>query len=331
MNNKNKLHLYSHFFTNTEKTLFSNNEVTISTFCYQSGVEAVRIIIGKGEFIWLPFLGQQLWDWNIDGKSQKFSGFVQEPSYNKTFLENYGAFLIHCGITGMGNPQVEDSHLHHGELPVAIFQEAWIAFDFENKEYPISLGGTYNRKVPFKEDYMFSVVLGINSNGLSVTSNIDIRNCSHVPLDYMYLSHINFDFHDALSLEYPTYQFDSSHLRIIGNDVYKQKPSLLLTLDEEHEYDPEVVAVLQHKGEEKQFTSKLHKKNGNTYWVTQDTKILDHTVLWMTHTKDRGACGFALPATAGPQGKTAESDYGNMKTLSYNEDVSLQFSFGVSY
>ena len=329
MKNVHKLYLYPYFFTSTEQKLYQDASATITTFLYESGVEAVRITIGKGQFIWLPFLGQQLFDWKVNGKSQKFTGFMDEPSYNKSFLENYGAFLIHCGITAMGNPKIKDSHIQHGELPIAVFDDAWIECNAHDDQHPISLHGTYHWKIPFKGEYIFSVSLAIALDGLSVLSDITIKNCSHTPLEYMYLCHINFDFLHAKSIEYGQYPFNNSRLRIIGDDVYKQDPSKLLTLHDEMVFDPEVVAVLHHEDSTSLFTSKLIRSDGSMCWVTQDTKNLNHTVLWMTHNQDRGACGFALPSTAGPEGKNAESNMKNVRTLCYNEEVTLHFSFGI--
>ena len=330
MKHKNTLHLYPNFFTEVEKNLYHSKACKITTFTYKSGVEALRITIGKGEFVWLPYLGQQLWDWKVEGETIKFSGFMEEPSYHKTFLENYGAFLIHCGVTGMGNPKEGDTHLHHGELPVATFDEAWIEFDVNNTEFPISLCGSYRYKIPFKGHYVCNIKTGIAFDGLSATSQIDIKNNSHSPLEYMYLAHINFAFDDATTIEYHDYPFIPSALRIIGEDEYKNSPTKLLTLDDRIVFDPEVVAILHHKEGKGEFTSTLKKKDGSTCWVTQKLNTLDHTVAWMTHNDDRGACGFALPATAGPEGKTIETKLGNVKTLPHNEEVSLQFSFGIS-
>ena len=76
-------------FSEKEREILASPSFCVSLFRYRTGVEALRIKIGRGEFIWLPYLGQQLWDWSIDGKSLKFEGFIEEPSYGNNFLQNY--------------------------------------------------------------------------------------------------------------------------------------------------------------------------------------------------------------------------------------------------
>jgi hypothetical protein len=48
-----KLHVKKSQFTSIETPLLESDTVQISTFIYRTGVEAVRISIGRGTFIWL--------------------------------------------------------------------------------------------------------------------------------------------------------------------------------------------------------------------------------------------------------------------------------------
>ena len=323
-----KLQLYPNFFNFIERDILNSTHFTLSTFQYSSGVEALRIKIGRGEFVWLPFLGQLIWDWKVDGVSQKFSGFMTEPSYGKNFLENYGAFMIHCGFTGMGNPKPEDQHLHHGELPVSHFDQAWIEFS-DNKDFPIALCGQFNWKVPYKGAYRFSPKVYLAQDGLSTKVEVTAENCAQTPLEYMYLAHINFDFEGAKTIDYLSYPVKADSVRIIGGGKYSKEPEKLLSLNENCIFDPEEVAVLAHQ-ERGKFVSKLFRENGTTHWVSQNRDTLDHTVMWMTHNPDRGACGFALPSTAGPEGKGIETTYNNIKTLKPHEKVIFEYGFGYS-
>ncbi|MGD1831758.1 MAG: hypothetical protein ACPKOP_00280 [Sphaerochaetaceae bacterium] len=326
MNNQAKIFLDPSFFNQSENPLYHSKKLTVSLFRYKSGVEAVRVNIGRGEFVWLPYLGQQVWDWKVDGRSQKFSGFMNEPAYGKTFVENYGAFMIHCGFTGMGNPKADDTHLHHGELPVSRFNQAWLEF-CDDELFPIALCGVFNYKVPFKGEYRFAPKVYLGHDGLSAKVAVDAENVSHTPLEYMYLAHINFDFAGSKTINYGDYQFDAEHVRIIGGGPYAQEPDQLLSLSDEDVFDPEVVAVLSHKTDY-EFISTLRKEDGSSRWVSQQTKGLDHTVMWMTHNADRGANGFALPATAGPEGKNIERALKKVKTLKAKGSVRFEYAFG---
>jgi hypothetical protein len=71
------------------------------------------------------------------------------------------------------------------------------------------------------------------------------------------------------------------------------------------------------------------RENHERVWVATNTNPLDHTVAWLTKTMDRSACGFSLPATAGPRGRTAEFKKGNIKLLEPGNSVRFQFAFGL--
>ncbi len=84
-----RIELRSSMFSSQKQLLAKSKNVSVHTFCYSSGVEGLEINISDVEVIWLPFLGSEIWDWELNGESQKFEGFVTEPSYGKSFLHNY--------------------------------------------------------------------------------------------------------------------------------------------------------------------------------------------------------------------------------------------------
>ncbi|HWP67687.1 MAG TPA: hypothetical protein VN437_00210, partial [Rectinemataceae bacterium] len=205
-------------FTEKEHELLKSSSYSVGTFRYRSGVEAVRIAAGRGEFIWLPYLGQQIWDWIVDGKSRKFEGFVAEPSYGKNFLQNYGGFLLHCGMTAMGNPGANDTHPHHGELPVARFDEAWIEIKQEDGREVLSLGGSLHWHVPFVAEYRCIPSMRIQPDGLSLHAEVRLENPTAGVMEYMYLAHINFPFSGAKTV-LSTTPFDPEHVGI-RNEIF---------------------------------------------------------------------------------------------------------------
>jgi hypothetical protein len=318
-------------FNVTEKILVDTHDFTASTFQYSTGVEALRIKIGHGEFIWLPFLGQSLWSWKVDGVEQKFEGFLEEPSYQaKDFLHNYGAFLINCGITAMGNPSKADTHPHHGELPNAKYCDAWL--EISEGAYPISLCGLFSYHVPFKASYDFSAALRISRNGSSVFIDDSLVNRQKTPLQYMYLSHLNFTMRGARKLVYGVKEFTKANVCVL-NEVIPgiiEDPSLFLKVNEIPLINPELVAIFKNHGKYgKVCTSKMLRDDGTMIWTAINTDGLDHTVVWLTKTPDRLACGFCLPSTAGPRGFLSEEKLGNVKTLEVGESVKFQYVFGL--
>ena len=333
---KNKpiiMKLDPYMFSEKEREILASPSFCVSLFRYRTGVEALRIKIGRGEFIWLPYLGQQLWDWSIDGKSLKFEGFIEEPSYGKNFLQNYGGFLIHCGMTAMGNPGPEDTHLNHGELPIAKFDEAWIEMEPENdSESPVSLCGHIHWKVPFVAEYHCSPSLSISADGLQASMEVLLDNPASKTMEYMYLAHINFAFSGAEKI-LSTVPFDSSHVTIRADGEEKTAalfadPSLIKQIDKKAKYEPELVAILNHRDIASEAGSILLYEDGTARWVRQQKPELDHHVIWITHNEDRGACGFHLPSTAGPTGYSNEKNLGNLKHLPAGCNATLRYDFG---
>lgn len=322
--------LHPSMFAEAEHVLLSSPSCSVTLFRYRSGVEAVKISAGRGEFVWLPFLGQQIWDWKVDGASLKFHGFVEEPSYGKNFLQNYGGFLIHCGMTAMGNPGPKDAHLHHGELPVTRFDEAWIEIGQQDGQETLSLNGRLHWHVPFVAEYRLSPSLRIAPDGLSLHAEVRLENPTRSPLDYMYLAHINFSFAGARQV-LSTIPFDGKHV-VVRNEIAPGMAANLETIkriDRAADYAPELVAIVDGRDStEKTIASALLRDDGSAFWVSQEKQGLDHYVVWMTRTADRGACGFQLPSTAGPRGFEAEKALGNIKRLPAGEAATLRFACG---
>ena len=95
-----RIELYDQMFNEKERSLCQFDAFSITTFRYNSGVAALRIINARGEIIVLPFQGQQIWRANFDGRDLTMRSMFDEPVSTRDYLENYGAFMIHCGITG---------------------------------------------------------------------------------------------------------------------------------------------------------------------------------------------------------------------------------------
>lgn len=325
-----KLWLTPNMFTASERLLLESDEIAIYTFTYESGVEALRIEIGRSEIVWLPFLGQQIWSWKLDGVEQKFEGFVAEPTYYASnFLENYGAFMLHCGITAMGNPSKQDSHLHHGELPLSRFREALV--EVCEGSYPLVLRGTYHHHIPFKATYDFSPSIHISGDGSSMHVQAKLYNKLATPLQYLYLNHLNFSKTNAKSLEYANKDFSPQGVTIIGEAIanIQEDCTAFLDVSKLDNIAPELVAIMKNPPQYgKVCINRMHQKETAVTWMAVDTDSLDHTVAWLSHTPDRSACGFSLPATAGPRGLAEETRLGNVKTLEPGRTITFQFIFG---
>jgi hypothetical protein len=149
-------------------------------------------------------------------------------------------------------------------------------------------------------------------------------------MEYMYLAHINFPFAGAERLR-TTVPFDPKHVDI-RNEIFPglaASPESLKRIDQTAAYEPELVAIV-NAGESAGGTvgSVMAYGDGTAFWVSQGSRELDHYVIWITHSADRGACGFQLPSTAGPRGFEAEKALGNIKRLSPGETVTMRYACG---
>ncbi len=328
---KYTIQLNPDMFSSKENKLFEGNGIQLRTFLYSTGVEAVRITVGRGEYVWLPFYAQQIWSWKIDGIEQKFEGFIEEPRYDaKNFGENYGAFLIHCGLTAMGNPGEKDTHPQHGELPLARYNLAWI--EISDDESPVTLCGTYQHFVPFEAKYLFTPKVKLHKEGKAAVVEGQLKNLQKTALPYMYLNHINFSMHDVQNLQYDISEI-SRETTVVLDEVIpgiKADPRKFLEVSSDVVYDPELVAIIRNDKSRNNgvIVNKAVKKTDSFFWNAIRVAELDHTVVWLTQTPDRSACGFSLPATAGPRGLAEEAAEGNIKTLPAGDSLVFSFGFG---
>ncbi|MBR4881528.1 MAG: DUF4432 domain-containing protein, partial [Clostridia bacterium] len=148
-----KLNLQKNFFTYDKKTLIKHGEFKIKAFRYESGVEALKIKNEKCSFIFTPFKGQQIWHFKVDGEEISMQTEVKEPQNTMTYLKNYGGFLYHCGIISFGAS--DSAHPHHGEIPNAIYDKAYIKCGEDEGGKYIILGGELEHNTAFVRHYKF--------------------------------------------------------------------------------------------------------------------------------------------------------------------------------
>ena len=147
-----RIDLHRSSFESRERRLLETGEFTVSAFRYDSGIEALRVCNARGEIIVLPFKGQQIWRAGFDGRDLTMRSMFDEPVDTQVYLETYGAFMIHCGLAGLGAPGPDDTHPLHGELPNAPFQKAWLVID--EGEGTLVVGGSYRHTVAFSTNYL---------------------------------------------------------------------------------------------------------------------------------------------------------------------------------
>ena len=81
-------------------------------------------------------------------------------------------------------------------------------------------------------------------------------------------------------------------------------------------FDPEVVFFVDYQVDEAGWAHTLQvHPDGSADFISHRPDQLDHGVRWISRTPDQDALGMVLPATAEPEGYTAEKAKGNLKVL----------------
>ena len=185
-----RIDLHRSSFESRERRLLETGELTVSAFRYDSGIEALRVCNARGEIIVLPFKGQQIWRAGFDGRDLTMRSMFDEPVDTQVYLETYGAFMIHCGLAGLGAPGPDDTHPLHGELPNAPFQKAWLVID--EGEGTVAVGGSYQHTVAFSTNYLATAQVAMTAGSALLGVSLAVENLKQTPMEMMYLAHANF-------------------------------------------------------------------------------------------------------------------------------------------
>ncbi len=325
-----KVHLYEPMFGEKERVVLEHPAFTASTFRYDSGVAALRLTNGRGEIKMLPFQGQQIWSAYFDNRELTMKSMFDEPRQTQDYLETYGGFLIHCGVSAMGVPGEKDTHPLHGELPNAPYQQAYLVLGEDERGQYLGLGGRYQHTVAFSTNYMAEPLVKLHADSSLISTSLTVTNLKATPMELMYLAHINFRPVDHAQLLYSAKK-DPEHVRVRKSipshvkpepgyaeflDELSQQPEKHHGLEPDLTFDPEVVFFIDYLADENGWAHTLQvHPNGAADYVRHRPEQLDVGVRWICRTPDQDALGMVDPATAEPEGYGAEKAKGNVKTV----------------
>ena len=328
------LHLTPHMFTERERILLEHASFRVSLFRFPTGVAALRLANDQGEVVMLPFQGQQIWSAQFLGRDLTMRSMFEMPRATRTYLENYGGFLLHCGMAAMGVPSEHDTHPLHGELPNAPFDEAFLALgEDENGPY-VGLGGHYRHTVAFSHNYLAEPLLKLYEGSSIMRLSLDVTNLKQTDMLYMYLAHINFRPVDKGELVYSA-QVDPQSVRVRRSipshvtpgegyvaflEALEHTPERHHVLEPGLQFDPEVVFFIDYLTDADGWAHSLHvHPDGSADYVAHKPEELPKGIRWICRTPDQDALGLVLPATAEPEGFSAERAKGNLRTLAPGE------------
>jgi len=337
------LYLYPHFFTERERPLIQHGALSASAFRFDSGVCALRMSNELGSLVMLPFQGQQIWSAEFGRRELTMVSMFDEPRATRTYLETYGGFLLHCGATAMGVPAKGDTHPLHGELPNAPYQKAYLVFGEDARGPYVGLGGRYQHTVAFSYNYAAQPLVRLYAGSSLFNVSMTITNLKRTEMEWMYLAHINFRPVDNGRLVYSAH-CTPEHVRVRRSIPSHVRPGpgyveFLEELGEHPEkhhvlapdlvFDPELVFTIDYEADEEGWAHSMQvHPDGSADYVRHRPDLLDKGVRWICRTPDQDALGLVLPATAEPEGYSAEKAKGNVKVIPAQSQVHFEMDIG---
>ncbi|MGI6537346.1 MAG: DUF4432 family protein [Caldicoprobacterales bacterium] len=335
------------FFSAKKRIIAEYGNLKATTFLYDSGVHGLLIENEKGYLITLPYQGQQIWDCSFLGRNLTMKSMFSEPVPTTEYLKSYGAFLIHCGVSAIGNPSEHDNHPLHGELPNAKYENVYIQFGEDEKGKFMTLGGKYHHCIAFERNYIAEPQIKVYENTSIIDVSMSIENIKKTDMELMYMMHINFRPIDNSELIY-TADYNPDKVMVYAEmsapeesntealKLYNyinrliKNPELHHILDPELPYDPEIVFIIQYNEDENgdAHTIQLHT-DGYASYVSHKPSQLKYGVRWIARTKDEDAIGIVLPSTAGHRGYTREKELGNVEILPAGKKVTYNVKLGI--
>lgn len=335
--------LYESMFGEREREIITQGTFTATTFKFDSGVAAIRLRNEHGELVVLPFQGQQIWSATMDGRSLGMKSMFDQPYPTTTYLHTYGGFFIHCGATRMGVPGPTDTHPLHGELPNARYQQAWLTLGNDVNGNYIGISGRFRYTVAFQDNYVAIPEIRLYANKRIFTVNLTIENLKQTPMDLMYLAHINFRPVDHAQLitsaantpaQIKVRKSIPSHITPAPGykefiDDLAQNPAPANTLTPGLGFDPEVVFTIKPNSDTSGWAHSMqHLPDGTADYVAHRPEQLPYCIRWISRTPDQDCLGFSMPATAEPEGYSAEKAKGNLQSIAGGQTWRCDFIVG---
>lgn len=328
-------------FQHQEALIAQSRDIAVHGFRYASGVEALRVTTDRAELIVLPFKGQQVWRATFDGRDITMGSMFAEPRQTKNYLETYGAFLIHCGLTAMGVPSAEDDHPLHGELPNADMDDAHLLID--DVDGHVQIVSSYQYTIAFTTNYRASPSIKLKAGESHIDVALRVENLRQTPIELMYLAHANFRPVDHGKLIYAA-SYTPEHVRVrqsIPSHIspapeYKELVATFAADPQAHHifdpslaFDPEMVfqidAIPDAAG---LFHAMQMHPNGGADFISYRPDQAPVTMRWICRTADQQGLGIAFPATAGVEGYQFEKSKGRVRRVAAGETWSIEMRMG---
>jgi hypothetical protein len=203
--------------------------------------------------------------------------------------------------------------------------------------------GDYQFTVAFNHNYIARPEVRLYAQTSRLWLSLSVKNLKKSPMELMYLAHVNFRPVDNGRLIYSA-PCDTDHVRVrasIPSHIspppgYREFLEALAADPAQHNvlspglaFDPEVVFFIDYKTDNDGWahSMQLHP-DGSADFISHRPDQLDHGVRWISRTADQDCLGIILPATAEPEGYTAEKAKGNLKVIPGGGEWACQLEVG---
>jgi hypothetical protein len=243
----------------------------------------------------------------------------------------------------MGVPEAEDTHPLHGELPNAPYQTAQLLIGQDERGPYMGVTGSYKYTVAFSHNYVARPLVKLYANSSRMPLSMSVKNLKNSEMELMYLAHVNFRPVDNGRLIYSA-PCTPDHVRVRSSipshirppEGYREFLTQLEDQPEKHNvlkpeltFDPEVVFFIDYLADDRGWAHSMQvHPTGSADFISHRPAELDHAIRWISRTADQNALGLVLPATAEPEGYTAEKAKGNIKVLPAGGEFRCQLEVG---
>ena len=332
-----KINLTKQDFNSLKTQVVKHGNISVESFKYESGVEALKVDNGILSFIVLPYDGHQIWRLTYMGReiSMQNKG-VTIPLKTHWFGDCYTPFLMHCGFSAMGVPQSDDDHIQHGEITMIDYDGCYVDYGTDEKGNFVIIGGNLETSIEDKR-YAFNPEVKLYETESVFEVYINLKNLLDTPLEYMYLCHLNFRPFDGAKLIFSADYSKVKAYRASGNekrdayyDLLDKDPSLHNQVGNAYEcYDPEICLNVKFKGDEDNYAHSLQYEEGvGACYIAHPLDYLPEGIRWISRTTATEAMGLVLPATAEHLGRARARRNGQIKVLAPNESISFKIVTG---
>ncbi len=334
-----RIALVPEVFGPAERPLATADTTEVSGFRYPSGIAALRVRTDRLQLVVLPFTGQQIWRFAVDGEDLTMRTMFDEPLDVPVFGMSYGPFMMHCGLSGMGNPGPDDTHPPHGELPLARYSNAYLEAGRDDEGSWLSVSGGFVHRVSHTLHYEFVPRITVRPGSTVVDLDVEIANRRGTDFDYQYLCHINWahgpgELFQSVPMSgdrfvlYPDPNADAETRELTS--AIAANPVVSNRLSADDHIVPEYVALTRPLADAEGWAHYLMQRpDGRAAWVAFDVASLPCGIRWISRTSDEAAAGFCLPCTSHHRGRSRASADGMLRTIPARGRVAMRMRAGL--